>query len=237
LIDAALARYSKDVLARPDFALYSSGGRVIPSLTSPTYEVRPPGSALSPSRLLARLTGLGVLRGKPPVTALHPDIAVGQCWPFAGRSGQLGILLSRRIIPSEVTLEHAAKEVALDVTSAPRRFEVWALVEERDGRERLAAYHEQREQKEGTAPLDRQLLLQGEYDASKENHIQTFTVPQEVQDLQIPVGVVLLRIIDNHGNEDLSCLYRVRVGGTPVPSNDNQPGATASISVEELEEA
>ena len=217
LVDSALDRYSKDVLARPDFALFSSGARVIPSLTSPTYEIRP---STWTGSLLSKITGTGTLRGKPPVTALHPDINVGQCWPFAGQTGQLGIMLSRKILPTDVTIEHAAKDVALDVSSAPRQFEVWGLVEDQEGLERLATFRaaagEEEELAVQQAAPNRLLLVSGEYDVSAEKHIQTFSIPQEVQDLQIPVSVVLLRVLSNHGNEVLSCVYRLRVGGTLV---------------------
>lgn len=210
LVNSALDKYSKDVLARPDFALFSSGARVIPSLTSPTYEIRP---STWTGAVVSKLTGTGTLRGKPPVTALHPDINVGQCWPFAGQTGQLGVMLSRTILPTDVTIEHAAKDVALDVSSAPRHFEVWGLVEDADALQRMA----QAAPAEAEArQANRLLLVSGEYDVSADRHVQTFQVPKEVQDLQVPVSVVLLRVLSNHDNEVLSCVYRLRVGGTLV---------------------
>ena len=118
LIDAALLRYSKDTIARPDYALFSSGARVVPSLTTDTMVLHRPN-------VLARLMlGRKTTEGRPPATVLHPDNAVGSCWPFAGGQGQLGVMLSRRIVVSDITLEHAAEEVALDVASAPKEIEV-----------------------------------------------------------------------------------------------------------------
>lgn len=206
LIDEALNKYSKDVLARPDFALYTAGGRVIPSLTSPSYEIRP--STFTGS-LLARLTGSGVIRGKSPVTALHPDISTGQCWALNGPTGQLGILLSRRIYPTDVTVEHASKEVALDVSSAPRNFEVWGIVSDSNDLQRLSSVIAEEVEQQGNMLK----LVTSTYDINASNNIQTFELDSRIQVLKIPISAIVFKILDNHGNGNLSCLYRVRVGG------------------------
>jgi SUN domain-containing protein 1/2 len=118
LIDAALLRYSKDTIARPDYALFTAGARVIPSITSDTLVMRQPG-------LLGKmLMGKKPIEGRSPATALHPDISVGSCWPFAGSHGQLGVLLNRRAVISDITIEHAAADVALDTSTAPKSVEV-----------------------------------------------------------------------------------------------------------------
>lgn len=219
LIDEALSKYSKDVLGKPDFALYTAGGRVIPSLTSPSYEIRP--STLSGS-LLAKLTGSGIIRGKAPVTALHHDISTGQCWAINGPSGQLGILLSRRIYPLDITVEHASKDVALDVTSAPKNFEAWGIISDpHDLEERISSSSQEDHAdeaisslKEGENKIGNMIrLVKGAYDVEASNNIQTFEVDESVQRSRIPISAVVFKILDNHGNEHLSCLYRVRVGG------------------------
>jgi hypothetical protein len=122
LIDSALLKYSKDTLARTDFALYTAGGRVIPSITSDTYEI---STASSPSFFDRLIPGKskGSITGRPPVTALHPDTNLGNCWPFKGASGQLGVLLARPAVVRAVTVEHAAREVSLDMAAAPRDVE------------------------------------------------------------------------------------------------------------------
>ncbi|KAK4704222.1 hypothetical protein P7C70_g1989, partial [Phenoliferia sp. Uapishka_3] len=229
LVDSALLRYSKDVLARPDYALYTSGGRVIPSLTSPTYEARPLG--LTP-KLLSWASGSGSTPGRPPVTALHPDNSLGSCWPFAGTQGQLGILLSRPVVPSDVTIEHVSVDIALDgdVSSAPKDFEVWGVVEGRADIERLAEYRSQEfelrrkaveegqdvEEEEMTSlPLSpkHMLLVAGQYDISAAQPIQTFPVQAAARQLGIPVGVVVVKFLSNHGESHYTCIYRVRLSG------------------------
>ena len=118
LIDSAILKYSKDTLATPDYALYTAGARVVPSITSDTLVVK------SASRLGKWVAGSKDIEGRAPATALHPDNSVGSCWPFNGSQGQLGILLSRRVIMTDVTIEHAAKELSPDVKTAPKAIEV-----------------------------------------------------------------------------------------------------------------
>lgn len=118
LIDAALLRYSKDTIAKPDYALFTAGGRVVPSITSDTLVLHQPGA------LGKFVLGKKPIEGRAPATALHPDISVGSCWPFKGSRGQLGVLLTTRVKVGDITVEHAPKDMALDVGSAPQRIEV-----------------------------------------------------------------------------------------------------------------
>lgn len=118
IVDAALLKYSKDMLAMADYALLSAGARVIPAGTSETLVLK------RPSVVGKVLRGDRAITGRPPTTALETDTAVGSCWPFEGSTGTLGISLARPVNVKAVTVEHAAKELALDVNSAPRDVEV-----------------------------------------------------------------------------------------------------------------
>ncbi|GAA5932341.1 uncharacterized protein JCM15063_001195 [Sporobolomyces koalae] len=239
LVDSALLRYSKDVLARPDYALFTAGGRVIRSLTSETYEPHP----LSKSRAaLAWVTGATAPRGRPAVTALHPDTAPGSCWPFEGQQGQIGIQLSRRVVPTDITVEHISRDVALegDVSSAPKNFEVWAVVQGQEHVSKLAQYrHEQIEIKRSSAtrtsledalneeepaslpPSPNHLLLAvGAYDTTSISPIQTFPVTSMARQLAIPVQTVVVKVLSNHGEPSYTCLYRIRVSGSTTQQLD-----------------
>ncbi|GAA5887420.1 hypothetical protein JCM6882_002523 [Rhodosporidiobolus microsporus] len=241
LVDTALLRYSKDVLARPDYALYTAGGRVIRSLTSATYEPHPLSAARS---VLAWVTGTSAPRGRPPVTALHPDTAPGSCWPFAGPHGQIGIQLSRRVVPSDISIEHISRDVALDgdVSSAPREFEVWGIVEGEEDVVKLAQFRQQQLEAKraarkagGASALDdlngdgvgsepaslppsanHLLLAVGAYDPSASSPVQSFPVTTAARQLGIPVNIVVVKVLSNHGESAYTCLYRVRVSGTTV---------------------
>ncbi|KAJ7881496.1 UNC-like C-terminal-domain-containing protein, partial [Mycena olivaceomarginata] len=175
---------------RPDFALYSSGGSVIPSLTSQTYMLRPPIQ----HRLFGYLTGSGVSPGRPPVTALHHDIHDGHCWPFAGSQGQLGIVLASPIYIDTITINHVAAAVAVSRrTSAPRDMELWAMVEGQDNIGKLKAWRA--------------------YDIHSPDNIQTFPIDAEIRSLGINFGLVVLMVKNNWGMDKYTCLYRVQVHG------------------------
>ncbi|CAI2168207.1 13921_t:CDS:2 [Funneliformis geosporum] len=119
--------FSQDKINKPDFALHSSGANVISKFTSKTYELWPDKWY---KKAFAYLSGQGIIRGKPPVTAISPDTHVGQCWPFSGSEGQLAILLNRRVYVTAVTYDHVSRNVSIDVNSAPKEFEVWGIIDD-----------------------------------------------------------------------------------------------------------
>lgn len=237
LVLNAVLRWQKDSIAKPDYAMYYAGGRVIPGLTTPTYSL-PPRSILDYA--WGAITGRTPFEGRPPVTALHPDISVGNCWPIRGSQGQLALMLARAVIITEFTIDHAAKEVAHDVRPAPKKMEVWGLVEGNENIRKVEEYHRRREERyrdlvaiaarEGRHPPPKEdsvpnslpesahyiRLAQFMYDLRENNHIQTFSVPQDIQDLGIDIGIVVLFIQSNWGQPEWTCLYRFRVHGLDV---------------------
>ncbi|KAB5594001.1 Myosin-4 [Ceratobasidium theobromae] len=224
LVQRAVLATTKDTVARADFALYTGGGRVIPEYTSPTFSV-------SPTSSWRRMLGIGTVQGRSPAVALVPDINVGNCWPFAGSQGQIAVLLSRSVKVDAVTIDHASKEVAYDLSAAPRKFAVWGLVEGADNLEKLAKYQQEVEGQtigtgEGEQAEDgpsfkpaRILLAEFEYDINASSHIQTFEVPERVRQAGIDVGVVVFQIRSSWGDPNYTCLYRVRVHGEAVGPN------------------
>ncbi|KAG2125365.1 hypothetical protein DEU56DRAFT_983275 [Suillus clintonianus] len=233
LVDNAIARYgTQDIISRPDFALHSGGARPIPHLTSGTLELRP--STLQ-GQILGLITGHGYEVGRSPITALHQDLHSGNCWPMTGSYGQLGVMLAFPAIVSDITIDHVAKEVAFDLSTAPKDMEVWGQVEGKDNLEKVAAWRaEQAARREAakeaeeaiseadleddypaTLPMDVPFirLASFTYDIHAHSNIQTFPVRQEVRDLSLDFGIVALVVKDNWGKDGYTCLYRFRVHG------------------------
>lgn len=223
MIDAALAVYTADQIGRADYAQYSAGARVIPSLTSPTHEVRVQGANVhSLSSMLAHMLPLPVswryrsasdsytVRGRMPVVALHHDTSPGMCWPFSGSHGQLGIQLVRRVHIQAITLDHVPSNLSLDgLGSAPRDVEVWGLLD--SPHDRVPSVHDD----PTPVPPSPSHVFIGSftYDAQPgAPPIQTFPV----RDVGVPFRVIQLSVLSNHGLRDFTCLYRVRVHGDPV---------------------
>ncbi|KAK0536444.1 hypothetical protein OC835_002036 [Tilletia horrida] len=150
LIDQALETYSLDRLGRPDFALWSAGARVLPALTSPTFGQGHAATSVKSTNFWnwpwggrkdastqaeARQPAAALGRGRPPVTALHPDTSPGMCWAFAGTRGTLGFELARSSVRvTHVTIEHAPERLLAGngagsaLGSAPRLLHVWGRV-------------------------------------------------------------------------------------------------------------
>ena len=259
LVDSAVSTITQDILAKPDFALHSGGARIIPSLTSPTFEIRPQSLG---SQMIGLVTGNGYAIGRPPITALHHEMQNGHCWPFTGGEGQLGVALASPIFMEEVTIDHVAKSIAFDMRSAPRQMEVWGLVEGKDNIARVRAWKEdlaarkEAEQSSGedssatygrdgsdgylnnyevdypkTLPKHPEYirLANFTYDIHSPNNVQTFPVMAEIRELGIDFGIVVLRVLNNWGRDDFTCLYRFRVhgqriGDIPTPYSEDVRG-------------
>ncbi|KAF8968119.1 hypothetical protein BDZ97DRAFT_453842 [Flammula alnicola] len=240
LVDSAVSRINKDGIAKADFALHSAGARVIPSLTSPALEVRPRGLG---NQILGLFTGKGYFDFRPPITALHHEEHTGHCWPFAGEQGQLGVMLVAPAYIEEVTIDHVAKEVAFDMLTAPRRMEVWGMVEGADNMARVQAWKADRaarkeagqqgssEDEDVPYPLtlpkkpEYIRLANFTYDIDAPNNVQTFPVDPEIRNLGVDFGIVVLRVLDNWGKREYTCLYRFRVHGqkmgeVPMPLSE-----------------
>ncbi|KAG2038346.1 UNC-like C-terminal-domain-containing protein [Suillus americanus] len=177
----------------PDFALWSAGARIVPAFTSPTYDASQPKSWFQ---------GLFTSRIQPewrfPEVAISPGLNVGNCWPMNGSSGAIGISLARDISPQSITIEHVPRHLSLDSRSAPKHLEVWSPL--------------------GHSPTDAKhrfvFLSEMFYDVLSVDHIQNF--PLQQQFLHVPNIIVVVK--SNWGNENFTCLYRIRVHGVLYPT-------------------
>ncbi|KAI9512091.1 hypothetical protein F5148DRAFT_974196 [Russula earlei] len=232
LVDTAMTRYSKDLIAKADFALHSGGAMVIPSLTSDTHEIKPQGVR---QQVIGYLTGHGYALGRPPITALHHETHVGHCWPFEGDQGQLGVTLSHVVRIEEISIDHVEHDLAWDMSSAPRQMEVWGLVEGASNWAKVAALDEALTKAGKEFPTQPKSLptsaryvriAQFEYDADVLSQaVQTFPVDEEVLESGMDFGIVVLRVLSNWGQQ-FTCLYRFRVHGRMIL--DDEPSAAGA---------
>ncbi|XP_068084459.1 klaroid protein isoform X2 [Anabrus simplex] len=183
IVNNALNTYDADKTGMVDYALESSGGSIINTRCTDTYNAR-----------TATLSLLGVPLWWPssnPRTVIQPGVNPGECWAFRGAQGYLVIRLSGRVKISAFSIEHIPVSLAPNgrIDSAPKDFSVWGLKNEND--------------------KDPELLGRYTY-RDNATSLQSFRVQRA--DLP-PFEIVELRIESNHGNLEYTCLYRFRVHG------------------------
>ncbi|KAI9504138.1 UNC-like C-terminal-domain-containing protein [Coemansia spiralis] len=194
MIEDALSRYSNDRLGKTDFALFSAGARIIPGLTSPTFE--PPARGLT-QKLWRKM---GMISSQPPVAILDPNTHIGECWPMQGSSGQVAIHLAQPVGVSDFAIEHVAKSIAIDWRSAPREIEVWGYI---IGSEDSTTKH-------GLGRLTK--LASFEYEPSDTSALQVIR-PAVGDGSALRMRTIILKIKSNWGHPEHTCIYRFRVHG------------------------
>lgn len=193
LIDRALIRYSKDTIAKQDYALATAGARVHPGQTSATMILRKPWVV---SQIL---WGSRSTTGRTADLALHPNTQPGMCWPFEGQEGSLGVILSRKVRITDVTVEHIAKEMTPEIGTAPKEVEVWVLPDDPSLRDRFPI--------DSTYP-SHILAASFVYDPDALSPLQSFPIHADLRELDLVTENVIFRIKSNHGGE-YTCIYRV----------------------------
>ncbi|XP_036445172.1 SUN domain-containing protein 1-like isoform X2 [Colossoma macropomum] len=179
----ALKLYSQDRTGLVDYALESGGGSILSTRCSETYETK---------------TALMSLFGVPlwyfsqsPRVVIQPDVYPGNCWAFKGSQGYLVIRLSLSVMPTAFCLEHIPKALSPtgNISSAPRHFKVYGLVDEYQEEGKLLGDYMYREDGES---------------------LQTFPV---VENNDRTFQIIEMRVLSNWGHPEYTCLYRFRVHG------------------------
>ncbi|EEF38973.1 SUN domain-containing protein 1 [Ricinus communis] len=183
-----IEKHAADGLGMVDYAL-ASGGAIVVKHSEPFLPGKGTNWLLKSSRIGVHPDAVKMLKpsfGEP-----------GQCFPLKGSSGFVQIRLRTAIIPQAVTLEHVAKSVAYDRSSAPKdcRVSGWLQGHDID----LAVDTEKMF-----------LLTEFTYDLEKSN-AQTFAVLNSVASGL--VDTVRLDFASNHGSSHHTCIYRLRVHG------------------------
>ncbi|CAL1543172.1 unnamed protein product [Lymnaea stagnalis] len=199
IINEALYKYNADRLGLADYALESAGGSILCS--SETY--------YSKSGPLYSIFGIPLwYHASSPREVIQPDVAPGKCWAMDGSQGFVTIQLAMPVVVTAVSLEHIPKELSPSgkLYSAPRDFYIV-------GRER---------------GMDSPELILGSYTYRVgQDPIQVFEIKDPfclmksvTSDIcgvnQHVFNIITLKIMNNYGNPDYTCIYRLRVHGKPT---------------------
>ncbi|XP_062175185.1 SUN domain-containing protein 2-like [Alnus glutinosa] len=194
MIEREIEKHAADGLGRVDYA-QAAGGAVVAKHSEPYLAG---GKAtnwfLMGSRNAVHSNAERMLRpsfGEP-----------GQCFALRGSSGFVQIRLRTAIVPEAVTLEHVAKSVAYDRSSAPKDCRVSGWL--------------QGNNVDVTVDTEKMFLLsEFTYDLEKSN-AQTFNVLDSTG--SGIVDTVRLDFTSNHGSPSHTCIYRFRVHGRELES-------------------
>lgn len=140
----------------------------------------------------------------PPQLLLAPISQPGACLPLVGASGLVDVRLAARVRPTAFTYEHIPASIAFDIRSAPRNLTLTGFLGPPPPPGALHADGGS----ETEVPLGSFV-----YDALGGQAVQTFRLAPRAQGAT--VDHVRLAVA-NHGHPGFTCLYRLRVHGTPV---------------------
>ncbi|ERM99063.1 protein SAD1/UNC-84 domain protein 1 [Amborella trichopoda] len=188
IVEKEIEKHAADGLGRVDYALASGGGKVVRH--SEAYYFGKVGNWLP------------VVKGRNGVhdnaqKMLEPSFGEpGQCFALKGSHGFVEIRLRTSIVPEAVTLEHVARSVAYDRTSALKEFRISGWPNGRD--------------EDSSVDQTERVLLFGEfkYDLERSN-AQTF----DLNPASSVINIVRLDFLSNHGSPSHTCIYRLRVHG------------------------
>ncbi|CAH8324386.1 unnamed protein product [Eruca vesicaria subsp. sativa] len=187
MMEKEIEKHAADGLGRVDYALASGGGFVM--------KHSDPFLVGKGSNWFATIGGRAHANA---VKMLSPSFGEpGQCFALKGSNGYVQIRLRGPIVPEAFTLEHVAKNVAYDRSSAPKDCLVSGWLQGIG-----------QELSDETGKM--QLLTEFTYDLDRSN-AQTFNV------LDSPdsglIDTVRLDFTSNHGSNSHTCIYRFRVHG------------------------
>lgn len=239
LIRAALDRYVRHTISKPDFADPATGATIEARLTSPPFDWA--AHLALPRRAAQRVynaLGFGVMRTQPPRTAFSDDTRLGACWAFNGARGAVALRLGAQVFPEDLGIVHVAANTSSNPASAPRRVALWARVDDSRARthlRRVLAAQQAPEPDTQTAlgiPESYVRLVGGEYDLYGGDELQVFPVPAAVRRalaVAVPHGVsrVVFGVESNWGCERFTCVYRLRLFGSLAGAS---PGGAGSAN-------
>lgn len=210
LLDTLDDRYVMRQAQAPDFALATLGSRVLVQYTSSTFDNGSnKGWRSGIYRLIRHQSVTNSSPSTSPVNALLPDTHPGQCWPMAGKYGSLGVRLSQTVSVNAVSIDHVDPHQVIDMSSAPKDFEVWGLT-------RQKATGTWRYPWDPAASLAGDAIYLGKFKYNIGDNatgpVQTFKIKPDSP----PLRDIVFRFLNNWDKDEYTCIYRVRVHGNIV---------------------
>ncbi|XP_063160299.1 SUN domain-containing protein 3 [Candoia aspera] len=181
-------KLDEDVVHMPDYALRSAGASIVYTRTTRSYHHHGGGYFWMSIKILPFV--------KSPDIILEPSYYPGNCWPFPGSQGEAVVRLAMEIVPRAVTIQHISKKVSPtgEISSAPKDFAIYGLKGENE--------------EQGT------FLGQFMFDMNG-YLIQTFQLKNESSEF---MSYVKLKVLNNWGHPNYTCIYRFRVHGNLTAS-------------------
>jgi hypothetical protein len=161
----------------------------------------------------------------PPSEALRKWEEHGDCWctpvkDDTGFGSALAVIMGSNIYPDEVVIEHIPTTAALEPGSAPRDMELLAWIPS-DRRKDIEAvsnelFAEEIKNEKHNLPVGYVRVATWSYDTSAPDNVQAFDVQLDMKAFALHTNKLIVRVRNNWGSVDYTCLYRVRVHGEVV---------------------
>ncbi|XP_062972384.1 SUN domain-containing protein 3 [Elgaria multicarinata webbii] len=183
MLKELMEKLDEDDVQMPDYALKSAGASIVQSRTTRSYR-HDGGKYFWMSFIMLPFV-------KSPDVILQPNYHPGDCWSFPGNQGEMVVRLAKEVIPRAVTVEHISKKVSPtgEISSAPKDFAIYGLKEEKE----------------------EQGMFLGQFVYDTEGDlIQTFQLKNESSEY---MSHVKLKVLNNWGHPNYTCIYRFRVHG------------------------
>ncbi|XP_043513139.1 SUN domain-containing protein 3-like, partial [Frieseomelitta varia] len=184
LVRIELQTYDADKTGRTDYALATSGGAILSTRNTETYSAGAP---------VLKLFGIPICQQQnTPHAIIQTGVLPGECWAFKGSSGSVVIQLLGFVYVSGVSLEHIPQSISPtgETSTAPKDFSILGLTNVDD-----------------TNPF---FFGEFTYDNTAPS-VQYFEVQNKAK---IPYEIIELKVHSNSGNNEYTCIYRIRVHGT-----------------------
>jgi hypothetical protein len=125
---------------------------------------------------------------RSPETALKQNNDLGECWSLDQNYGFMIVKLKNFININAVSIDHISPITSLTSNSAPKDFNLYGCLDEK-------CFH-------------KKLLIQNSYKLGN-GIVQTFDIVNDQK-----FNIVSFNILNNHGNNEYTCLYRLRIHGS-----------------------